>query len=106
MGININELRAKRAAEGNKVVAAPPSKAKDLVRQWNAKQKEHRAAEESSWLKGKLVSHAELITYLEDELAKGTRSRSAVARDAGISAQTVANYIKKGKVQLLNAVSG
>lgn len=105
MGINIKELRSTRVVECSTVVVARSSTARDLVRQWNARQKEHKEATQSAWFKGKLVPQAEFFAYLENELAKGMRSRSAIAWDAGISRQTLANYIKKGKVQLFSAAN-
>ena len=105
MGINIKELRSTRAVECSTVVVNRSSTARDLVRQWNARQKEHKEATQSAWFRGKFVPQAEFLAYLKNELAKGTHSRSAIARDAGISPQTLANYIKKGKVQLFNAAS-
>ena len=105
MAINLKELRSKRAPECGKGVALAPSSTRQLVRLWNDRQKEHQAAESASWFGGKFATQAELIAYLEVEGANGTRSRAAIAKDAGMSAQTLANYIKKGKVRPLTATS-
>lgn len=97
--------RFKLEAAFNTSAVGRSSTSRDLVRDWHARQKEHQEANKSAWFKGNLVPQSELIAFLEHELAKGTRSRSAIARDAGISRQTLANYIKDGKVQLFNAAS-
>lgn len=103
MGLNMKELPPGRASESQAAIADQRSITKDFVRQWNARQVEYRAATLPASIKGKRVSRAELFAYLEDELAKGTRSRLAIARDAAISVQALANYIKKGQVKLFNA---
>lgn len=106
MGIKIKDLRAKRATECSAVLIDRRSTKKDLVRRWNDSQKEYRAATQLTQFRGKLVSQAVLIAFLDVELATGTRSRSAIAKDAGISKQVLAYYIKKGKVRLFNATVG
>lgn len=103
MILNMKELPFGRASEPHAAIADQRSITKDLVRRWNASQVEYRAATLPASIKGKRVSRAELFAYLEDELARGTRSRLAIARDAAISVQTLANYIKKGQVKSFNA---
>lgn len=106
MAINVRELRRQLTTKRAEVEELAPvaMKAKDLVKLWNAQQKAHEAAIYARF-SGAFATRAELIAFLEIELSKGTRSRSAIALDAGISAQTLANYIAKGKVRLISSNS-
>lgn len=98
--IEASELATKRVeVEGGAPVA---TKGKDLVKLWNAQQKAHRAAMFARF-SGAFATRSQLIAFLEVELSKGTRSRSAIALDAGISAQTLAKYIAKGRVRVISS---
>lgn len=98
--MKLEALRAKIGRSlGEPCMLAPTTSLdrKERVRLWNADQKRHRR-ETFNGFSGRFPTQEELFAFLTNEIVAGERTRAAIARDAAIRPQTLAYFIRVGKV--------
>lgn len=88
----------------NMMQVRPQRPAKEIVAEQMVARKSFNY--EQMRVKGRFSSHAELIAYLNNELAKGGRSHSEIASDARVPPRTLTYLIYSGKVQKASSGAG